>query len=237
MSSSDGASLVAAAVRAAILAKAPRRTVQAVAAAVTGAVVHRPLSRHRTASRVPAEEPAWPPTAAGGLSSDELLAALRADRQVKRRKKKERRRANRALRTNGVKAEDGASGDDANGTARFDVETADDLMPCPGGGGEVLSETVSSLEEPAWKARRVERRKAWAAARGRSVESISSDEFPYYRTPVFSDDDMGNNAAPGGAHGASGSEVMEHGDAATGGASGAPGPGQQRSRRRRQQRK
>ena len=37
--SADGAALLAAAVRAAVLAKAPRRTVQAVAAAVAGVLV------------------------------------------------------------------------------------------------------------------------------------------------------------------------------------------------------
>ena len=41
MASVDGSSFIAAAIRAAILAKAPRRTVQAIAAAVTSVLVHQ----------------------------------------------------------------------------------------------------------------------------------------------------------------------------------------------------
>jgi len=98
MSSADGASLVAAAVRAAILAKAPRRTVAAVAAAVAGAFVHRsPAQRPAPTPRAPTGRQAATPPAPGD-SPEELLQALRAERQAQRRRKKERRRANRVLR-------------------------------------------------------------------------------------------------------------------------------------------
>lgn len=91
----DGACLLAAAIRAAILAKAPRRTVQAVAAAVTGVL------RSATAEATPAQTSRVPAgakrTAAAETSSsksaDELLQALRAARAAQRRRKKERRKA------------------------------------------------------------------------------------------------------------------------------------------------
>eukprot|EP00929_Paragymnodinium_shiwhaense_P121782 TRINITY_DN9415_c0_g1_i10.p2 TRINITY_DN9415_c0_g1~~TRINITY_DN9415_c0_g1_i10.p2 ORF type:complete len:239 (-),score=64.58 TRINITY_DN9415_c0_g1_i10:3122-3838(-) len=93
----DGAALLAAAVRAACLAKAPRRTIQAVAAAVTGVLV-RPLSAAAAPAPV-SSVPARPQrTAAGGdevvpASSEDLLNALRAARSAQRRRKKERRQA------------------------------------------------------------------------------------------------------------------------------------------------
>ena len=159
------------------------------------------------------------------MSSDELLAALRADRQEKRRKKKERRRANRALRTDGVKAEDGDSDDDATGTARWVDETADDMLPNPGGGGEVLSETVSSMEEPTRKVPRlddVDRAvRALRDGSGTVLESYMGDDgFRYEVVAVPSDD-----------------EEMANGEAATGGAFGAARPGQQRSSRRRRKKR
>ena len=92
----DGPALLAAAVRAACLAKAPRRTVQAVAAAVTG-VLARPstaAAEQATATGMPArsqraathEQDAAP-------SPEELQNSLRAVRTAQRRRKKERRRA------------------------------------------------------------------------------------------------------------------------------------------------
>jgi hypothetical protein len=90
----DGAAgLLAAAVRAAILAKAPRRTVQAVAAAVTGVLV-------RPAADDAAPLTSVPMVAAGavaGSSPDELAAALRAARAEQRRKKRARRRERKSL--------------------------------------------------------------------------------------------------------------------------------------------
>ena len=70
MVGADGASLVAAAVWAAILAKVPRRTVYAPAVAVTGAIVHQP----------PALQPRTKPR-------EQVLEALRAAPREHRRKK------------------------------------------------------------------------------------------------------------------------------------------------------
>lgn len=93
--SADGACLMAAAVRAAVLANAPRRTVQAVASAVAGV-----LMRYATAAtpeQAPAARAGSQRTAAaaesGDKSADELLHALRAARSAQRRRKKERRHA------------------------------------------------------------------------------------------------------------------------------------------------
>ncbi len=95
MASADGPAFVAAAVRAAILAKAPRRTVQAVAAAVTGVFV-RPTA---AAAPVPAAmAQAMPESAdaaveATGASLEEMVAKLQAVRRAQRKKKKENRKA------------------------------------------------------------------------------------------------------------------------------------------------
>ena len=98
MASVDGAALVAAAVRAAVLAKAPRRTVAAVAASVICA-----LARAAAAVTPPRSTaaPARAPTADAGpdVAADDapaLLAALRSARASQRRRKKERRRAGKA---------------------------------------------------------------------------------------------------------------------------------------------
>jgi hypothetical protein len=90
----DGSALLAAAVRAAILAKAPRRTVQSVAAAVAG-VLLRPVAK-----AVPlAEGKARAGNVEGlatekletGASPEVLIAALVAARKARRRRKKENR--------------------------------------------------------------------------------------------------------------------------------------------------
>ena len=94
--SADGPALVAAAVQTAVLAKAPRRTVQAGASAVAGVVLGRPTAvrpspkqSQVTAGSQCATEPA------AGDSPEELLAKLRSARSAQRRRKKERRRAAR----------------------------------------------------------------------------------------------------------------------------------------------
>ena len=94
----DSAALLGAAIRAAILAKAPRRTVQAVASAVTGVLVHSPApgAASRAVPKAQATEgavgaaTAMPPN---GSSAEELVAALREARRAQRRRKKANRRA------------------------------------------------------------------------------------------------------------------------------------------------
>ena len=89
----DGAALIAAAVRAADLAKASRRTVAAVAGAVASAMAP---AQHRR-PREPAE--AVVQTSEIGSSPEELLASLRAARAAQRRKNKLRRREAKACRS------------------------------------------------------------------------------------------------------------------------------------------
>ena len=103
MTQSDGvdraAALLAAAIRAAVLARAPRRTVSAVGAAVAGALAHPAMPAAETrrlseagapaSSRLPTEQPDK------GPSAEELLAALRSRRREARHAKKARRRASR----------------------------------------------------------------------------------------------------------------------------------------------
>ena len=92
---SDGPALLAAAVRAACLARAPRRTVQAVASAVAG-VLARPVTAGAAAAPSTKAPPSTQRTAAPGsegASPEELLTTLRAERTVRRRRKKALRRA------------------------------------------------------------------------------------------------------------------------------------------------
>ena len=100
--SMDGAAaMVAAAVRAAVLAKAPRRTVSAVAAAVAAALARSaaPAAVRQPNARVPtgasSATRASPAPGADGFSPEELLAALRSARTSQRRRKKLRRKATR----------------------------------------------------------------------------------------------------------------------------------------------
>ena len=93
MAAADGPALLAAAVKAAISAKAPRRTVQAVAAAVAG-VFARPAPACVTpsvATKVRAETGSAA-NQSPGTSAEELVDALRLARRNQRRLKKQRRR-------------------------------------------------------------------------------------------------------------------------------------------------
>lgn len=102
MAAADPAALLGAAVRAAVLARAPRRTVQAVAAAVTGVLV-RPTAdaSQRSAKQVPAEDTTGRTDgdACDGASAEELVQALRMARAARRRKKKQSRRLRKAQGT------------------------------------------------------------------------------------------------------------------------------------------
>ena len=93
----DPAALVAAAVRAAILAKAPRRTVAAVAAATAGAFLHRQAPKPQQSAKTPtrADDASSLPAES---SPEALMQAIREDRQAKRERKRARRKANRRLR-------------------------------------------------------------------------------------------------------------------------------------------
>ena len=93
MASADGSSLIAAAIRAAILAKAPRRTVQAIAAAVTSVLVHQtadacPKTKDEDHVRSSNASNAKLP----GVSAEEHVEALRAARSARRRRKRANKR-------------------------------------------------------------------------------------------------------------------------------------------------
>ena len=92
----DSAAIMAAAVRAAVLAKAPRRTVSVVAAAVASAFsaqATKDAAKSMPAiQRIATAGEAMPADA----SPEELLAALRASRAAQRKRKKENRKAARA---------------------------------------------------------------------------------------------------------------------------------------------
>ncbi|CAJ1376046.1 unnamed protein product [Effrenium voratum] len=103
MPPSDGAALVAAAVRAACAAKAPRRTVAAVAAAVASTVL-RPVD---VTAAPPTSSPTKPARASGGeeATEAELVERLRQSRADRRRIKRQRRRAAKAAAAAAVNKE------------------------------------------------------------------------------------------------------------------------------------
>ena len=96
----DGPAMLAAAVRAACMAHAPRRTVQAVAAAVASVYAHMPARTTQKADRK--EQPATQSATVPGGHADEnmpaLVEALRTARSAQRKRKKERRKAAQAER-------------------------------------------------------------------------------------------------------------------------------------------
>ena len=101
MAAVDPAALLGAAIRAAILARAPLRTAWAVASAVTGVLVHSTAeAAPRAAAAAPATEEAGPATATlpTGASAEELVAALREARRAQRRRKKANRKARKGAR-------------------------------------------------------------------------------------------------------------------------------------------
>lgn len=98
MAACDGTALLAAAVRAACMANASSRTVQAVAAAVAGVLVHQPASA--TAGRVdrlqPSAQQATDRVGDGDDATSAFIEALRSERRAQRKRKKQRRRAAKA---------------------------------------------------------------------------------------------------------------------------------------------
>ena len=97
--SEERAALLSAAVRAACLAKAPRRTIQAVASAVAG-VLLRPCtaSKHEMDPDVRPSTQRANSAPVDGCSAEELLAALREKRSAQRARKKACRKAAKIAR-------------------------------------------------------------------------------------------------------------------------------------------
>ncbi|CAE8656688.1 unnamed protein product [Polarella glacialis] len=142
MANADGPAFVAAAVRAAILAKAPRRTVQAVAAAVTGVFTSRPAAATlRTSSAAQAMPRGECRSTPGiGASAEELVAALQEARRARRRRKKENRRAK--------KREAESTGDGCPGSELDESLTS---PPCEDDGDAMDSAMVENPMEDIYK--------------------------------------------------------------------------------------
>jgi hypothetical protein len=157
--SADGPALLAAAVRAACQANAPRRTVQAVAAAVTGVLV-RPHT-------VAAEPHTDTGVRAGAQSNAEadgdpamLLSSLRAVRKAQRQRKKERRLAAKQaapLASNDAPIEESAPNADVS-ISKADVadqsavtEGVSAAVPAPQPGSQLPSPPTLQLESFAAK--------------------------------------------------------------------------------------
>jgi hypothetical protein len=109
----DGPAFVAAAIRAACLAKAPRRTVQAVAAAVTSVFAN--IGTASASTRTHDRQPPAATSAKAGASDDDaspeaLLEALRAARRKQRKRKKYLRRAAQAAAKATSAASEGGEG-------------------------------------------------------------------------------------------------------------------------------
>ena len=95
MVATDAASLVEAAVRAACLARAPRRTVQAVAAAVVSVLAH-PSPAANSAPRTARVERPSDPGASSGARRESSEEARREALAAKRRRKRQRKKAAKA---------------------------------------------------------------------------------------------------------------------------------------------
>eukprot|EP00419_Tripos_fusus_P054077 CAMPEP_0172805998 /NCGR_PEP_ID=MMETSP1075-20121228/6056_1 /TAXON_ID=2916 /ORGANISM="Ceratium fusus, Strain PA161109" /LENGTH=253 /DNA_ID=CAMNT_0013644713 /DNA_START=61 /DNA_END=822 /DNA_ORIENTATION=+ len=93
----DGPALLGAAIRAACLARAPRRTVQAIASAVTGVLVGRHVASGTSPKSIRRQQRDTEGSDCDdGPGDAELLEALRASRRARRKRKKDRRRAAKA---------------------------------------------------------------------------------------------------------------------------------------------
>lgn len=179
MSLHEGPALVAAAIRAAILARAPRRTVAAVAAAMVGAL-HRPAAQPPPPSaREPAETQFDTTAGLAGASPEVLVDALREARAAKRRKKKERRRANRSSREGTGKDEGQAFTE--NALRCHDVATAV-VTSRPGGGSDGPS-CGSPPREPPCKIPRVDIR---GVGETPHVPPLPAIEDGLKKAPLFS---------------------------------------------------
>lgn len=138
--STDGAALLAAAVRAAVLARAPRRTVQAVASAVAG-VVMRPAAmgaKPATETGVPQGTVGATLPPATGASPEELVAALREARRARRRRKRENRRKRREEKPS-EEVHDDATTTDLTGAVPVVHEVRDELATHDGDADAVMA--------------------------------------------------------------------------------------------------
>lgn len=123
----DGPALLGAAIRAACLAKAPRRTVQAIASAVTGVLVGRHVASGTSPKSIRRQQRDTEGSDCDdGPGDAQLLEALRASRRARRKRKKDRRRAAKAAAptvnpTQETSAGDGSSFGELKG-GRHDAE-------------------------------------------------------------------------------------------------------------------
>ena len=137
-----GAALLAATIEAGIRAKAPRRTVQAVASAVAG-VLTRPADAERlTVTRPPRAGTAVPHDASGDPA--QLIDTLRAGRRMQRLKKKRRRNAAK------LAARDSTSRPDEPDTAgpRADSGVESAAVPAPASGAPAAGPTSNAAWKP-----------------------------------------------------------------------------------------
>jgi len=124
--SADGAALIAAAVQAAIHAKAPRRTVAAVAAAVASAFARPVKASAAPTAGGPRSDGAVPMVVQeAGSSAEEMLESLREHRRAQRKAKKERRRAAKAARRADQEAQHAGSGIELDQLKEKDLQQAD----------------------------------------------------------------------------------------------------------------
>jgi len=150
MAATDPAALLGAAVRAAVLAKAPRRTVQAVAAAVTGvllACLTAAASQHGAGQDPQDTTSRTKASADTGASAEELVEALRQARATKRRQKKAKQRLRKAERN---KAEEPQAGPPARGggTAAAEVQKNTKADEASSSSRGALQKELVSAPEP-----------------------------------------------------------------------------------------
>jgi len=138
---SDGPPLLAAAVRAAILAKAPRRTVSSMAAAMVCAL-HGKRPPTTQQPRAQAEAVGTELEGLGGASPEALLQALRATRSQQRKRKKMRGKANRAAREAAAMNVDDGQASPQPVPDIVPTSAGDDQEPGDGGAGLQLANAL-----------------------------------------------------------------------------------------------
>jgi len=180
----DGASLLAAAIRSACLAKAPRRTVQAVASSVTGVLVRQeaagatPVPR----ARVPAESHRTAVHKEEETSPEELLQTLRAVRSARRKRKKEKRKAAKSDRSRDRGESTAKRSDDAD----EEMEAAEKEEP----GSTAAAEAVPSSEDHAMGAATPAPKEETAKKHGDEVSAEATDQAPLKQVRINENREM-----------------------------------------------
>jgi len=183
----NGASLLAAAIRSACLAKAPRRTVQAVASAVTGVLVRQEAvgAVPVPSARVPAESHRTAVHKEEETSPEELLQTLRAVRSARRKRKKEKRKAAKSDRSRDRGESTAKRSDDAD----EEMEAAEKEEQ-GSTAAAAAAEAVPSSEDHAMGAATPAPKEETAKKHGDEVSAEATDQAPLKQVRINENREM-----------------------------------------------